>query len=284
MKSQILLLILFLFLFSCNGNSQSKMIPLEQIEEMFARMKANGVNTDTKMLYGYFFTNQEPESLEDVAKELKALNFEFVDIYQDEDSLYWLHLERIETHSAKSLFDLNKQLYKIADKHKITSYDGFDVGNADKTSPIERNTYAVPEGFQSNDFSQKGSPFLIIVNTAFDNFPHKEEFSVFLTIKLEYDIDNTSKLPNEEDYKELDELEEFIENNLNQNNVDNYYIGRTTWAGKRNVYFVTKDFNKANGLLEFLQENNKNRLFTFEVKEDKSWKVYNDLKKILKKK
>lgn len=260
------------------------MIPLNQIEEMFTRMKSNGVNTDTNMLYGYFFTNTEPKKLESVADELKELNFQFVDIYQVEDSTYWLQVERIETHNAQSLFDLNKQLYNIADRHGISSYDGFDVGNADKTKPIERNTYAVPEEFEANDFPQKGSPFLIIANKAFDNFPHKEEFSAFLTITISYDIDNTSKLPNEEDYKELDEVEAFIENNLSQNNIDNYYIGRTTWAGKRTVYFVSNDRENVEGLMNFLKVKGGLRHFEFDVKEDKKWKSYGELKKLMTKK
>ena len=113
------------------------MISFEEIKEVYDKMKADGVNTDTNMLYGYFFTNNEPMGLENVATELKEMNFDYVDIYQDEDSTYWLHMERIEKHDAKSLFELNKSLYKIADKHKIDSYDGFDIGNADKTKPIK---------------------------------------------------------------------------------------------------------------------------------------------------
>lgn len=122
---------------SCNSDSQMNMIPVEEIEEIYDKMKTDGVNTDTIMLYGYFFTNNEPKGLENVATELKEMNFDYVDIYQDEDSTYWLHMERIEKHNAKSLFELNKSLYKIAEKHKIDSYDGFDIGNADKTKPLK---------------------------------------------------------------------------------------------------------------------------------------------------
>ncbi len=244
-------------------------------------MKANGVNTDTKMLYGYFFTHTEPNKLQTVADELKGLKFEYVDIYQDEEQTYWLHMERIETHTAQSLFELNKQLYGIAAKHNVSSYDGFDVGNPDKTKPIERNTYAVPEEFQANDFFRKGSPFIVITNTAFDNFLHKEEFSAFLTITVGYELDNSSKLPNKTDYQELDEFEAFIENNLTQNSIANYYIGRSTWAGKRTMYFVSNDKENVKGLMDFLKAQDGLRHFDFEVKEDKKWKSYSDLKKLL---
>ncbi len=133
-----LIIILAILLFgSCNTHTQTNMISFEEIKEVYDKMKADGVNTDTNMLYGYFFTNNEPMGLENVATELKEMNFDYVDIYQDEDSTYWLHMERIEKHDAKSLFELNKSLYKIADKHKIDSYDGFDIGNADKTKPIK---------------------------------------------------------------------------------------------------------------------------------------------------
>jgi hypothetical protein len=42
---------------SCNNRTYTE-IPLKQVEAFFENMKAKGVNTDTTMLYGSFFTNE----------------------------------------------------------------------------------------------------------------------------------------------------------------------------------------------------------------------------------
>ncbi|WP_051155475.1 DUF695 domain-containing protein [Winogradskyella psychrotolerans] len=260
------------------------MIPKEEIIEFFEQMKSNGTDTNTKMLYGYFFTNNEPKKLEKVSQELKKQGFEYVDIYPDETNQYWLHMERIEIHNSESLYSLNKKLYAIADKFSIKSYDGFDVGNADKTKGIERDTYVVPEKFKTNDFEKDGVQFLIIANLAFDQFPHKLEYSIFIEITSEYDIVNTSKMPNETDYAELDELELFIENNLNHNGIKSYYIGRTTCSGERKIYFVTNDKDGANGLMNFVKENGNKRKFEYKLTEDPKWSLYEEIKVKLNKK
>ena len=53
----------------CYSQSKTKddRIGLEKIEELFNNMKSNGVTTDKKMLYGYFFTNHTRAPLESVA-------------------------------------------------------------------------------------------------------------------------------------------------------------------------------------------------------------------------
>ncbi len=284
MTKNLLIILLLTLLTSCESKSQNNMIPKEEIVGFFDRMKSNGVDTNTNMLYGYFFTNDEPKKLEKVAEELKKQGFEYVDIYPDETNQYWLHMERIEIHNSESLFSLNKELYAIADKFSIKTYDGFDVGNADKTKGIERDTYVVPEEFKSNDFEKDGSPFLVIANSAFDNFPHKTEFSNFIEIKSNYTIEDTSKMPNEIEYAELDELDVFIENNLNQNGIKAYYIGRTTFGGERKMYFVTNDKDGANGLMNFLKQNGNKRAFEFKIIEDPKWNLYEEIKIKLNKK
>ena len=169
-------------------------------------MHVNGVNTDTTMLWGYFFTASKKVNFDKVANELKNKNFDFVEIFQAEDKSYWLHLERKEIHNAKSLYQLDEDLYAIAEKYKIT-YDGFDVGNVDKNKPIERNTYAVPEEFKTLDYQKDNFPCLLIGNTAFDKFPHKEEFCYFIKVTTAYKKDEQVMLPTNEELEELDKFE-----------------------------------------------------------------------------
>ncbi|MFC5049044.1 ribonuclease E inhibitor RraB [Rubritalea spongiae] len=69
-----------------------------------------------------------------IKTDLESQGYTFVDIYQadrdseDENPLWYLHVEKIETHSPSSLDARNDELYKLAHKHNISSYDGMDVG------------------------------------------------------------------------------------------------------------------------------------------------------------
>lgn len=253
------------------------MIGLDKIEELFNNMKSNGVNTESEMLYGYFFTNQTPGQLEKLGEQLRTENYKFVDIYQDEDQLFWLHVERIEIHNPKSLFALNKELYQIAEKYKLDSYDGFDIGNTDPNKPIQRNTYAVPEEFKTADFDQDGHPFLLIANSAFEQFPHKDEFCHFIKITTQYKPEENSLLPSESELDEMNEFELFVENNLTKNGIKNYYIFRDTHKGLRHFYFATNDKGEATNFLKFLKASGDQRAFDFEIFTDKNWTLYNDI-------
>lgn len=268
-----------LSLFGCNNSkSQSNKITLEKIEEMFSNMHSNGVNTDTTMLWGYFFTATKKDNFEKVANELKSKKFDFVEIFQAEDKSYWLHLERKEVHNAKSLYQLDEELYAIADKYKIT-YDGFDVGNVDKDKPIERDTYAAPEEFKTLEYQKDNFPCLLIGNTAFDKFPHKEEFCYFIKVTTAYKKDEQAMLPTNEELDELDKFEYFIENNLIQNKIKNYYVFRDTHKGIRNFYIVTNDKTGATEVLNLIKSSGQQRTFNFEILTDENWGLYNEFRK-----
>ncbi len=270
-----------LSLLGCNNSKSQTMqnkIPIEKIEEMFSNMHSNGVNTDTIMLWGYFFTSNKKVNFDKVANELKSKNLDFVEIFQAEDKSYWLHLERKEIHNAKSLYQLDEELYTIADKYKIT-YDGFDVGNVDKDKPIERNTYAVPEEFKTLDYQKDNFPCLLIGNTAFDKFPHKEEFCYFIKVTTAYKKDEQVMLPTNEELEELDKFEYFIENNLTENKIKNYYVFRDTHKGIRNFYIATNDKTGATEVLNHIKSSGQQRTFDFEILTDKNWNLYNEFRK-----
>jgi hypothetical protein len=114
------------------------MITLKMLQEMFANMRRDGdMNLDGDLLWGYFFTDLDPKKLEPVATRLDSLGFSVVDLYLSGDSkTYFLHVERVETHSPDSLHARNQEFYRIAEEFGIESYDGMDVGpvQAPKTS------------------------------------------------------------------------------------------------------------------------------------------------------
>ncbi len=261
-----------------SGKSKSQIntnkISLEKIEEMFSHLKSSGVNTDQKMRWGYFFTAINSDSFDQVANELKAKKFSFVEVFQSENKIYWLHLERIECHNAKSLFQLDEELYEIADKFQIV-YDGFEVGSVDKGKAIERNTYIVPEEYKTLDFQRDKYPCLLVGNIAFDRFPHKEEYCYFIAVTTAYENENNAMLPTKEELDELEKLELFIEKGLTEKNIKNYYIFRETHKGIRSFYIVTNDKVLATEVLKQINESGKQRPFEFEIITDKKWNLYN---------
>lgn len=106
------------------------MITLPELEDMFANMRANTKwDVDGELLWGYFFTDPDPKKLERIVEPLTNSGYRFVSIHETDDrSTYFLHVERVEKHSPETLYDLNAEFYKLAEKFGLESYDGMDVG------------------------------------------------------------------------------------------------------------------------------------------------------------
>jgi len=97
---------------------------------MFTDMRVKSKwDLDGDMLWGYFFTDPNPKKLEPVAKHLSESGYRFVAIYPaDDKSTHWLHVERVEHHTPKTLHARNQELETLAAKFQIATYDGMDVG------------------------------------------------------------------------------------------------------------------------------------------------------------
>ena len=116
-----------------------KVITEESIIEMFANIQSNTEwDMSTNMVWGYFFTHNEPKMLEKAAKVLKDQGYNIVDIYmsdketENDPNLFWLHIEKVEVHTPTSLDKRNNELYIFAHNFGLDSYDGMDVGPIQK--------------------------------------------------------------------------------------------------------------------------------------------------------
>jgi hypothetical protein len=113
------------------------LITKDSLVEMFENIaETTDWDMSGPMLWGYFFTHGSKGTLERVAPILESQGYRLVDIHVgDKDSpedpdLWWLHVERVETHTPDSLNDRNRLLYQFADEHGVDTYDGMDVGPA----------------------------------------------------------------------------------------------------------------------------------------------------------
>ena len=101
---------------------------------MFDQIKQQGTwNIEDRCLWGYFFTDRDQSKLDAAGKLLQEQGYRYVGIIypdqQDDDqTLLFLHVERVEAHSVESLLTRNDEFYEFARKHGLGSYDGMDVG------------------------------------------------------------------------------------------------------------------------------------------------------------
>lgn len=115
------------------------MIQRALLEEMFADMHERGVDTDRELLWGYFFTHSDFTTLQQVIPLLTAQGYRYVDIFEPETEddtepevpVFFLHVERAETHTIDSLDERNGQFDTFAENNGLDTYDGMDVGNVD---------------------------------------------------------------------------------------------------------------------------------------------------------
>jgi hypothetical protein len=102
--------------------------------EMFDNIRATTEwDMSGDMLWGYFFTDTDPDKLARAGQLLAERGYRCVSVRPPEDDpagLHWLHVERIETHSVDSLDERNDELSDFAHDLELHSYDGMDVGPA----------------------------------------------------------------------------------------------------------------------------------------------------------
>lgn len=134
-----LLLILSLGVFLLAHAQGRSVITKDSLVEMFDNIsETTDWDMSGPMLWGYFFTDPSKDRLEQAVPSLKSKGYRFVDIYlgdkdvPEDPDLWWLHVERVETHTPDTLHDRNQILYQFANEHGIDSYDGMDVGPAHK--------------------------------------------------------------------------------------------------------------------------------------------------------
>lgn len=109
-------------------------ITLPELEDMFSQMRLqSAMNVDGPLLWGYFFTDRDATKLRPVADHLASQGYRVVSIYPTDDgSTNFLHVEKVETHTPRSLDARNASFYALAERFGLETYDGMDVGPAEQ--------------------------------------------------------------------------------------------------------------------------------------------------------
>lgn len=112
-------------------------IETSALEQMFAGIRADtDWNIDGPMLWGHFFADGDADALRRLGAELAREGYRLVDVFladreegeEDEQDVYFLHVERVETHTVDSLRRRNQHLQAMAERFGVAAYDGMDVG------------------------------------------------------------------------------------------------------------------------------------------------------------
>lgn len=66
-------------------------------------------------------------------------SYKFVELDKKDNGEFMLHVEKIEQHTRQTLYDKEQKIRQLAANYTVSSFDGFDVGNADPTKPLVSN-------------------------------------------------------------------------------------------------------------------------------------------------
>ncbi len=118
-------------------------IDTSSVDQMFADIRAEtDWDIDGPMLWGYFFTDRDPHRLKRLGEQLVQDGYRHVDIFtiesdgsadgveNTEEGVYFLHVERVETHTTWSLEVRNRGFEALARTFEVAAYDGMNVGPA----------------------------------------------------------------------------------------------------------------------------------------------------------
>ena len=101
------------------------------VEDLIERIRTHTKwDIDHNMVWGYFFVASAQNPLSMLGANLKNDGYRIVDDMgrPDKGEPYWLHVEKIETHTVDSLDKRDHELCDLASKFPDSKYDGMDVG------------------------------------------------------------------------------------------------------------------------------------------------------------
>ena len=110
---------------------------IETLEFSFHEMRDAGWDTDSDLLWGFFFVDSDVSKLKRLSEHLRSLDYRFVDIFELEDENekpsgnYMLHVERVEIHHPDTLAKRNVAFSQLASQWGVAAYDGWDAGRVE---------------------------------------------------------------------------------------------------------------------------------------------------------
>jgi hypothetical protein len=123
-----------------------------------------------------------------------------------------------------------------------------------------------------------GNTLIAVVNVELLNWDRKASHPWISLLRLKFDGTKNNGMPNENDYKKLNDIEEEIMQELKD--FDGYLnIGRETANGEREIYFACKDFRKPSKVFFKINQNYSNIFeIEYDIFKDKYWQYFDRYK------
>jgi hypothetical protein len=102
---------------------------IENINQIFYKMKENGWDTTQPLKWGFFFIGQHKKNLIKIYEELKDYSYTLENIHQTDDGVWVLQASKTEALLPDKLHQRNISFNDLAIAYD-SIYDGWDVGQA----------------------------------------------------------------------------------------------------------------------------------------------------------
>ncbi len=102
---------------------------LDNLEDLFTKMHANGFDTNSPLKWGFYFVDPDKQKLQRLFAELETKGYTLEDIYLvEENATEWtLRASKIDTLSTEKLHLRNIAFNELANYCEVSLYDGWDV-------------------------------------------------------------------------------------------------------------------------------------------------------------
>jgi len=102
---------------------------LDNLEDLFAKMHANGFDTNSPLKWCFYFVDPDKQKLQRLFAELETKGYTLEDIYLvEENATEWtLRASKIDTLSTEKLHLRNIAFNELANYCEVSFYDGWDV-------------------------------------------------------------------------------------------------------------------------------------------------------------
>lgn len=101
---------------------------LATVTAMFEQMHADGVDTSSRLKWGYFFFHSSVAQLVELRTALEKVDYQFEELHETEESEWVLQMSKAEVHTPESLHKRNLKFNDLVTQWDIDLYDGWDVG------------------------------------------------------------------------------------------------------------------------------------------------------------
>lgn len=138
----------------------------------------------------------------------------------------------------------------------------------------ERKYYKYPgQNFDVIEtLDKRGNIIFTTANFAYKNYLYKKDFPWFLHVTIRFDAKMENGQPINDEAITLNEFEDFLETEIKEVGII-HYIGRSTWCGRRDIFYYLNNPEKVVLRLQLLASNpDPIRQFKYHIESDPTWK------------